>query len=121
MVKKNNKKHEKLKMLVAIVNRGEGEQIIEFGKKYDMSVQLVILGRGTANSELLNTIGLDETEKDVVVGFIKENLAEKMLETIQKVLDIELIGKGIVFTISMTSIIGPLAYDFLSANITEGK
>lgn len=121
MEKKIIKKKDKLKMLVAIVNRGEGDQIIEFGKKYDMTLQLVLLGKGTANSELLNTIGLDETEKDVVIGIIKESLAAKMLETIQKVLDIELIGKGIVFTINMTSVIGPLAYDFLSANTKEDK
>ena len=48
----------KLKLLVTIVNRSKTTFFIDTLEQFEINMQMVIYGKGTANSEMLNLLGL---------------------------------------------------------------
>ena len=83
-------------------------------EQYEVNMQTRVLGRGTADSEMLNLLGLAETEKVVIFSVIKEEKEKEILETLSEKFDRVKNGKGIAYTISMKSVIGVSIYKFLS-------
>ena len=53
----------RLYMMAAITSRSARKKFREFYKTHEQQVFFEILGKGTANSEVLNYFGLEETEK----------------------------------------------------------
>ena len=68
----NAKDLEKLKMLVTIVNRGKGGFFVDLLENFSINFQCQILGHGTADSEILDVLGLATQQKDIVLSIIKE-------------------------------------------------
>ena len=90
-------------------------------EQYEVNMQMVLYGQGTANSEMLNLLGLAETDKAVIVSVIREDKTKDILETLaEKFMKVKN-GKGIAYTIPMKSIIGVSVYQFLSNNKTMKK
>ena len=56
--------------LVAIVDRGKSEAVAEELRRRRILTQLVLLGHGTASAEVMDLLGLDEPEKDVVLALV---------------------------------------------------
>ena len=110
-------KIEKLELMVTIVERGTSQKLITLLHQYDVSVQLVLLGKGTATSELLNYLGLAENEKDIVLSIVKEKRIPEIYKTLETYLKKK--GQGISFTIPFTSVVGNTIYQFL-ANQQKG-
>ena len=61
----------KLKLLVTIVDRSKALFYVDILEQYEVNMQLVIYGKGTANSEMLNYLGLAETEKAIILSVIR--------------------------------------------------
>ena len=59
----------KLRCLIIIANRGLGDPISNLVKDY-AHFQSIILGRGTASSEIKAKLGISEPEKDIIYCFI---------------------------------------------------
>ena len=57
----------KLKLLVTIVPRSRTLLFIDLLEQFEVNMQLVIYGKGTADSEMLNYLGLAESEKAVIM------------------------------------------------------
>ena len=53
--------------LFAVVDRGKGEAVSAELRRRRILTQLVLLGHGTASAEVMDLLGLDEPEKDVVL------------------------------------------------------
>ena len=105
----------KLKLLFTVVDRNKGEFYLDVLSQYEVNFQTVISGTGTANSEILDMLGLNNN-KAVVVSVIRED----MTDTIMKMLDEKFRtirnGKGIAFAVPLSSVIGVNLYQFLSNN-----
>ena len=105
----------KLKLLFTVVDRNKGEFYLDVLSQYDVNFQTVVNGAGTARSEILDMLGLNNN-KAVVISVIRED----MTDTIMKVLDekFETIrnGKGVAFAVPLSSVIGVNIYRFLSNN-----
>lgn len=95
-----------IKLLVTIVDRGQGNKVVKLNEKEHLYVQFVCLGHGTASSEILDYLGLGETEKDVVVSLVPEAKAPGMLTTIRDKMQLNIPGKGIAFTVPLSGISG---------------
>ena len=104
----------KLKLLVTIVNRSKTTFFIDTLEQFEINMQMVIYGKGTANSEMLNLLGLAETEKSVILSVVREDKVNDVLETLKEKFEKIKNGKGIAYTIPMKSIIGVYIYQFLS-------
>ena len=108
----------KLKLLVTIVNRSRTLLFLDVIEQFEVNMQMVIYGKGTASNEMLNMLGLAETDKAVILSVIKEDKVKDALETLQEKFTKVKQGKGIAYTIPMSSVIGVSIYQFLSNNKT---
>ena len=106
----------KLKLLVTIVNRNKTEFYMDFLSGFDVNFQTAALGRGTAKSETLHLLGLEESDKGVIFSVINEDKTEEILRELDNKFQTLKKGKGVAFTIPLTSVIGVAIYRFLSNN-----
>lgn len=109
----------KLKLLVTIVNRSKALYFSDLLEQFEINMQMVIYGHGTANSEMLSYLGLAESEKAVIISCIREDNIKKASEVLAEKFDKIKDGKGVAFTIPLKSIIGVSIYQFLSNNRTN--
>ena len=108
----------KLKVLITIVNKSKATYYVDLLEEYEINMQMVVSGRGTANDEMLNLLGLVESDKAVIISVIKEEKIKDVLETLKEKFNKVKNGKGIAYTIPMESVIGVSIYQFLSNNKT---
>ncbi len=106
----------KLKLLVTVVNRNKTEFFIDLIGSYDVNFQTSVSAQGTAKSETLSLLGLEDADKSVIFSVIREDKGEEILRAIDEKFQKLRGGKGIAFTIPLTSVIGVAIYRFLSDN-----
>ena len=111
----------KLKLLVTIVNRSKATYYVDLLEQFEVNMQIVLYGKGTANSEMRDLLGIVETDKVVLISFVREDKVNDVLETLKEKFEKIKNGKGIAYTIPMNSIIGVSIYQFLSNNKTVKK
>ena len=114
----------RLKMLVTVVVRSKTIFYQDLLEQFEVNVQMILYGKGTANSEMLNLLGLDESDKAVILSYIKEERVKDAIDTLNEKFHKVKNGKGVAFTIALDSIIGVSMYQLLSndrTNILGGK
>ncbi len=114
--KSNKVSSNKLKLLITIVNRNKAEFYLDLIQSFDVNMQVVMLGNGMAPKSMLELLGLANNEKAVICSVIVENKISDALHEIDNKFNTIKDGKGIAFTIPLTSVIGTLIYGFLSNN-----
>lgn len=114
--KQVNEGIKKLKLLVTIVNRSKALYYVDLLEQFEINMQLVIYGNGTADQQMFELLGLVENEKAIILSVIREDNIKEVLETLQDKFDRIKNGKGIAYTIPMKSLIGASIYQFLSNN-----
>ena len=106
----------RLKLLVTIVARSKADYFADLIQSFDVNMQMIVLAEGTANAKMLGILGLTDTEKAVLLGVIQEDKIPDALNTLEEKFNTIRDGKGIAWTIPLTSVIGTLIYGFLSNN-----
>ena len=104
----------KLKILVTVVNRNKTEFYMDFLTAYEVNFQTAVLAQGTAKSETLYMLGLEDSDKSVIFSVIREDKAQEAMQDLEDKFHSIKGGKGIAFTIPMSSVIGVAIYRFLS-------
>ncbi len=107
---------EKLKLLVTVVDRVKSDYYADLLQSFDVNLQVMSLGHGTASAKMLGYLGLSEVEKMVIFSVIRESKLPEALHTLDEKFKTIKGGKGIAFTVPLTSVIGTLIYGFLSNN-----
>lgn len=90
-------------MLFIIINYTDEKKCIKILNKYKIGFKVVMHGNGTASSSLLEYFGLNEEEKSIITMVLPRNNCKHLLKSIQKEFSVHEHGKGIAFTISLTS------------------
>ncbi len=108
----------KLKILITIVDRSKTLFYLDLLEQFEISVQYVLYGKGTANSQMLDILGLAESDKSAIVSFVREDKIKDALETLNEKFNKVKNGKGVAYTIPLDSIIGVAAYQLLSNDRT---
>ena len=108
----------KLKILITIVDRSKTLFYVDLLEQFEVNVQMVLYGKGTANSQMRALLGIVETEKSVIVSYIREDRVKEALETLDEKFHKVKNGKGIAFTVSLDSMIGVSMYQLLSNDRT---
>ena len=106
--------HKKIKMLITIVDRENGEDVVRALLREGLHYNMMLMGRGTASSELLDILGLGETEKYVILSFIAEEKIPQVMQMLESDHDLREAGNGIAFTVPVGSVGGPRTLAFLS-------
>lgn len=107
----------KLKLLITIVNREKTDIYLELLRLYDINIQLATAARGTASAEMLRYLGLTDSDKSVIFSVVREDKADDALRFFAEQFKTIKKGKGISFTVPVSSIIGVSAYRFLSNTV----
>ncbi|MCH5172241.1 MAG: hypothetical protein J1F31_05400 [Erysipelotrichales bacterium] len=106
----------KLKLLITIVERSKADYYVDFLQDFEVNMQMITYGSGTANSEMLTYLGLPDTQKAVIFSIVKEEKMSKIKEKLQEKFKKIRNGKGIAYTISLSSVIGVAIYQFMCNN-----
>ena len=106
----------KLKILFTVVNSIKTEFFMDFLTAFEVNFQTSVLAQGTARSETLYMLGLEDSDKSVIFSAIREDKATEALQALEDKFHTLKNGKGIAFTVPMSSVIGVNMYQFLSNN-----
>lgn len=105
----------KLKLLVTVVERPKAEFYLDYLSQFEINCQLMLSGKGTANSEIIDLLGLNN-QKAVILSVLREDMTDKVMNGLEDKFATIRNGKGIAFAIPMSSVIGVNLYQFLSNN-----
>ena len=131
-VKKNDKKSEKkqenktsdvkkIKLLVTVVDRNKTLFYEDLLEQYEINMQIIFYGHGTAAKDMLDYLGLASVDKSVIYSFVREDKVKEILQVLNEKFEKVRNGKGIAYTIPLQSIIGVSNYQFLTNNQTIKK
>ena len=110
----------KLKLLITVVNRKKAEFFMDFLQGFEVNAQMSVLAQGTARSDTLHMLGLEDADRSVIFSLIREDRAEDILRGLEHKFATVRGGKGIACTAPLSSVIGVAIYQFLSNNRTFG-
>lgn len=93
-----------MRILVLIATPKNITKAIKMFRDGAVPIQYEWNARGTAPSEIMDILGLGNSEKRIVISVLPKNLADAMLEKLKKELKIGDINSGIAFTIPMSNV-----------------
>lgn len=93
-----------IRWLCVIVDRGKGKYAAETLALVGVNNGRIILGKGTAPSEITNILGIGETEKDILVSLVDADNIRSVLHSLSEKLSLSKAGMGIAFTLCLSSI-----------------
>ena len=103
----------KLKLLFTIVDRPKAEFYLDVLSQFEINCQMVIPGKGTANTELVDMLGLNP-HKAVIFSVVREDMMDPVMNCLTEKFETIRKGKGVAFAVPMSSVIGVNMYQFLS-------
>lgn len=104
----------KLKVLVTICDRRKANFYQDILEGYDINLQMILYGRGTAPSDIISYLGLGDEGKAIILSIVSEKRIKEILAQYEDKYFKTKNGKGLAFTIPISSIIGVTIYKFLS-------
>ena len=111
----NDSAIKKLKLLFTVVDRQKSEFYLDVLSQYEINCQLALQGFGTAQTELIDMLGLNN-HKAVLVSVVREDMVDTVLQVLEDKFATIKNGKGVAFAVPLSSVIGVNLYRFLSNN-----
>ena len=103
----------KLYLTTTIVDRKNGAKYEKLYKDGGINVTFTALGAGTARGDVLDYLGLEETEKTVIFSVQEADGWLKLKKDLRHKMRIDAPGGGIAFTVPLSSIGGRRTLQFL--------
>ena len=107
----------KLSLYIVIVPAGVGNTVVKILQNCGSSFQFSERGQGTANDDIIHILGLDNSQKDIVFGIIRDSKINETKKELEAFFLASRRNKGIGFTIPFTSIMGVSIYKFLTQTL----
>ena len=104
---------QKMKLLFTVVNREKAEFFVDLLQNFEINMQMILAASGTADANILHYLGLAESEKAVILSVIREDRVKDAMNALDERFRTVKNGKGIAYTVPMTSTIGVAIYQFL--------
>ena len=113
---------EGIKLLVFIIPRGRGNELIRLCADEGVSFRVMLHGRGTAAKEVLDILGIGETEKDVALLSVAESRSQAALRRLAHGMRLDKPGGGIAFSIPFSAAASQLSsYAALAGNLSAPR
>jgi len=103
----------KLKLIFTVVDRTKAEFYMDVLSQFDVNCQMATGGKGTAQSELVNLLGLN-VQKTVILSVAREDMVDPIMKCLEEKFETIKNGKGIAFAVPLSAVIGVNMYQFLS-------
>lgn len=109
----------KLKLIITVVDRAKAEFYLDVFSQFEVNFQMATGGMGTANSEIVDMLGLN-IHKAVIMSVVREDMVDGIMKCLEEKFETIRNGKGIAIAVPLSSVIGVNMYRFLSNN-KQGK
>ena len=106
-------------LLIAITDRNHSESFSEWFQDQGATLVLTALGRGTATTDILDYLGLEVTEKSVLLCVAPRS--PRLIRRAAKDLWLDIPGRGILMAIPVSSIGGAATRDYLLHQEVENE
>jgi len=93
-----------LKLLIVVCDRKKNAKIVNCFKSSKAALNFLMLSKGTANSKILNYVGLGQTEKVVLWSIMASEEIRGVLSQLNAVMDLAKPGHGIAFTLPLDGV-----------------
>ena len=90
-------------LLVAITDRGKSNKVRDLFSRSGMFLSSLSMGNGTASSEIMDILGLVNSEKDILMAFVSTVGAREIMALLNDRLVGTIGSKGIVMQLSVTA------------------
>lgn len=103
-----------LSLMISVVGRGRLPELLQLMKERKVSVNLISLGRGTAQGEVQDMFGMENVEKAVCFSLVTGETWKQLKKDLRSKLKIDVPGTGIAFKMPLSSIGGKRELMFLT-------
>lgn len=103
---------ERPKLMVSIVERRRGKDIIRLYDREGINFHYQTAGCGTATSEIMDILGLESRDKDVIISLASESLIHRLVYRMSNELQGRVDTKGIFFDLPLTGMSNIIAAAF---------
>lgn len=97
-----NHKKASYRMLFLVATPKLTKKAVDMFNQSDVPVQYIFHAQGTASSEVMDMLGLDGVDKNILMSMMPKAFAGEMLAKLQKKLHLGMPNTGIAFTIIMS-------------------
>ena len=111
----NDSAIKKLKVLFTVVDWSKSELFMDYISQYEVNCQMLMSGSGTANSQLVDMLGLN-LHKAVILSVVREDRVDELMNMLEDKFATIKNGRGVAFAVPMSSVIGVNLYQFMSNN-----
>ena len=111
---------DKLQLLFTVVNREKTEFFVDLLQNFEINLQMVLAAQGTATDSVISLLGFNSTEKSVIISVVRRDKAREALSVLDDKFKSVKGGKGIAYTVPMSSTIGVAIYQFISNKNSGG-
>lgn len=111
-------------LLITTVPRNKGEYYADLIQSFEVNMQFVAMGHGTADARMMSVLGFTDSDKAVIFSVIQGNKLQAALDALEEKFRTIKNGKGIAYTVPLSGIIGKLIFGFLMNNrdmVVENK
>ncbi|MCI8811245.1 MAG: P-II family nitrogen regulator [Oscillibacter sp.] len=98
-------------LMITITDRSRGVEFASWFQEQGIPLVLAALGRGTASTEILDYLGLEATEK--VVLMLVAPRSPRLVRKAERELWLDVPGRGILMTVPVSAIGGAKTRDYL--------
>ena len=99
--------------MITITERAREKAFIRLYSEHGVDISFITYGNGTATSKVLNTFGLEASEKAVMGSFITTENFAPIKKDLQRRFHIDVPGTGVVFVIPLSAMGGKKQLNFL--------
>ncbi len=103
----------KLELLITIVDKNKAEFYIDLIQSFDVNFQFAEPAHGTAKADILDYLGLADSDKTVIFSVVRSDRLDELMYTLDMKFRTIRNGKGVSVSIPFSSMIGTSVYAFL--------
>lgn len=100
-------RHEEVEMIVAVINRGYSDYVIDASRDAGATGATVLYGRSSIkkDDEFLNGVPL-QAEKEIILILVKKSLRKKVMKEISNRTHLQEKGNGVCFCVPVSHVAG---------------
>ena len=95
--------NKQMRAVFSIVDYSKGEMIADVYKKEKIPVFFSTHGNGSADSSMLELLGFGENKKSIMLAVLDKSRSERIFAAVEEKMNISKPGKGIMFSVPLTS------------------
>ena len=103
----------KLSLLITIVHREKTEFYVDALQQFGINMQMIAVGNGTTKTTIYTE---DIGTKGIIFSVIQDEKINDALSFLDRRFKTLINGKGVAFTVPLSSVMGVHLYNFLSNN-----